>query len=193
MKKKDQASRRLSVLWVWPKGYWIRETEDFFCMTINKTRARQFLTQGDLRGLFIEELGWDRYQVALEVIVDDNSILLSALAHKRGLVAYQCPVPVGQHLFDYPLRRKIERQVSKSVHEHLIIFTDESSGNQIWQWVESEAGKPASCREHTFHQNQSGDALLQKLEAIAFTLEEEERLPSRTLPAAPERPSMWSG
>ncbi len=39
-----------------------------------------------------------------------------------------------------------------------------------------EAGKPASCREHTFHQNQSGDALLQKLEAISFTLEEEERL-----------------
>lgn len=148
-------------------------------MTINKTRARQFLTGGDLRGLFIEELGWDRYQAALEIIVDSKLVLLSALAHKRGLVAYQCPVPAGQHLFDYPMRRKIERQVSKSVHEHLIIFTDTNNGIQIWQWVKREPGKPASCREHAYHRNQSGDALLQKLEAIAFTLEEEERL---TLP-----------
>lgn len=39
-----------------------------------------------------------------------------------------------------------------------------------------ELGKPAACREHTFHRSQPGDALLQKLNAIAFTLEEEDRI-----------------
>ena len=47
---------------------------------------------------------------------------------------------------------------------------------QVWQWVKREPGKPAACREHTFHRSQPGDALLQKLQAIAFTLEEEDRL-----------------
>jgi hypothetical protein len=37
-------------------------------------------------------------------------------------------------------------------------------------------GRPAACREQTFHHSQPGDALLQKLEAIAFSLDEEERL-----------------
>jgi hypothetical protein len=148
-------------------------------MTIDKTRARQFLVRWDLRGLFIEELGWDHHQAALEIMIDGNPVLLSALAHKRGLVAYHCPVPAGQRLFDYPRRRKIERLVAKSVHEHLIVFTDENKGIQIWQWVKREAGKPAACREHIYHRNQSGDALLQKLESIVFTLGEEERL---TLP-----------
>ena len=47
---------------------------------------------------------------------------------------------------------------------------------QIWQWVKREAGKPLACREHTYHRDQPGDALIQKLEAIAFSIEEEESL-----------------
>ena len=44
--------------------------------------------------------------------------------------------------------------------------------------------KPAACREHHFRSDQSGDALLQKLDAIAFTLDEEESL---TLPGVTRR------
>ena len=58
----------------------------------------------------------------------------------------------------------------------LIVFTDAGNETQVWQWVKRETGKPAACREHVFHRSQTGDALLQKLEAIAFTLQEEERL-----------------
>ena len=92
------------------------------------------------------------------------------------MVVYHCPPPSGEKLPDYPHRRKIEQQVAKSAHEHLIVFTDAGNETQVWQWVKREPGKPAACREHVFHHSQPGDALLQKLEAIAFTLEEEERL-----------------
>ena len=47
---------------------------------------------------------------------------------------------------------------------------------QVWQWVKREPGKPAACREHTYHRNQPGEALIQKLQAIAFSLAEEENL-----------------
>ena len=145
-------------------------------MTLNTTRARKQLAKGDLRALFIEELGWDRHTATLQVTVESTTLELHALAQKRGMLAYQCPTPPGQRLPDYNRRRKIERQVAKSTHEHLIVFTDETNQTQIWQWVKREIGKPAACREHSFHRSQPGDALLQKLDAIAFTLEEEDRL-----------------
>ena len=72
-------------------------------------------------------------------------------------------------------RRKIERQVARSVHEHLIIYTDRSNTTQIWQWVKREPGKPEQCRELPYHPTrQEGEALIQSLDAIAFSLDEEE-------------------
>jgi hypothetical protein len=145
-------------------------------MPLNTTHARALLREADFRSLFVEELGWDRYNATLDVQLQGSSITLSAIAEKRGMVAYHCPTARGRAVPDYGLRRKIEHQVSKSALEHLIVFTDPGMTTQIWQWVKREPGKPAACREHTYHHSQSGDALLQKLEGIAFSLEEEERL-----------------
>jgi hypothetical protein len=90
------------------------------------------------------------------------------------MVAYHCP-PIGDVLPDYPWRRKIEHQVCKAAHEHLIIFTDPGATTQIWQWVKREPGKPTACREHPFYSSQRGDVLLQSLDRIAISLDEEER------------------
>ncbi len=145
-------------------------------MTLDKHLAHKLLADGDLRRLFVEALGWDQHTATLEVALADGTHSLQALAQKRGMVAWHCPTPSGEGLPSYAKRRKIERQVAKSAHEHLIVFTDAANENEIWQWVKREPGKPSACREHPFHRSQPGDALLQKLESIAFTLEEEERL-----------------
>jgi hypothetical protein len=143
---------------------------------MNTANARQLLRGANFGSLFIEELGWDRHGGKLDVMVQDSPISLSAIGHKRGMVAYLCQTPAGQSMPDHSLRRKIEHQVAKSAHEHLIVFTDVGKTTQIWQWVKREPGRPAACREHTYHHSQPGDALLQKLEPIAFSLAEEERL-----------------
>ena len=145
-------------------------------MPLNSNRARQLLKDFDLRSLFVEELGWDIYNAPLEIQFDGQPQKLQAVAQKRGMVALHCPTPAGERLPEYSIRRKIEQQVAKAAHEHLIIFTDAAHTTQIWQWVKREPGKPAACREHTFHKAQTGDALIQKLESIAFTLAEEETL-----------------
>src|SRR3972149_1672815 len=119
-------------------------------MTLNTARAREQLAKGDLRALFIEELGWDRYAATLNVTVDGSTLDLHAVAQKRGMVAYQCPTPPGQRPPDYSHRRKIEQYVAKSAHEHIIVFTDATGEAQVWQWVKREPGKPAACREHTY-------------------------------------------
>ena len=145
-------------------------------MPLNIHRVRQFLKEFDFPSLFREELGWDLHNAPLEIQLDGQTKKLQAVAHKRGMVALQCPTSAGGRLPEYSVRRKIEQQVAKAAHEHLIVFTDAAQTTQIWQWVKREPGKPAACREHAFHKSQTGDALIQKLEAIAFTLAEEETL-----------------
>jgi len=145
-------------------------------MELNAARVRQLLKAFDFRLLFIEELGWDHYDARLDIILDGWTICLQALAQKRGMVAYLCPTPPGARLPDHAVRSKIEHQAAKTAHEHLIVFIDADQITQVWQWVRREPGKPIACREHTFHKTQQGDALIQKLQAIAFSLEEEETL-----------------
>jgi len=141
-----------------------------------ETKARQCLKEFDLCALFIEEMGWDHHISSLEVLVDGLAYPLKAVAQKRGMVVFVCP-PIGDRpIPDYSTRRKIEKQVAKSVHEHLVIYTDKDNKFQIWQWVKREPGKPTQCREHRYYCNQPGDSLLQKLKAIAFSLDEEEGL-----------------
>jgi hypothetical protein len=143
-------------------------------MPLDPARARQRLKDFDLKNLFVEDLGWERHSATHDVTVDGRSYRLSAVAHKRGFAVFICePIP------DYATRRKIDRQATKLVHEHLIVFVDTGKTTQTWQWLKREPGKPVACREHTFYRNQPGDALIQKLQALSVSIDEEAGL---TLP-----------
>jgi hypothetical protein len=143
---------------------------------LDTTRVREYIKLVNFTKLFIEELGWDRHTNRLDIPVDGQVFNLTAVAQKKGMVAFSCEPRADGEIPDHATRLKIERQVSKSVHEHLILYLDRDRSTQIWQWVKREPGKPTACREHAYHWSQSGDALVQKLQAIAFSLAEEETL-----------------
>ena len=127
-------------------------------MPLDTVSARQYIKAFDFKTLFVEELGWDRCNNKIDIALDGSSFNLSAVAEKHGMVVFACnPLPDGSFP-DYSLRRKIERQAAKSVHEHIIIYADLDKTSQIWQWVKREADKPTACREHTYHINQPGDS-----------------------------------
>ena len=145
-------------------------------MQIDVSRMRQYLKDFKIKTLLIDEIGWDRHSQRLNVRVDETEYLLTAIAEKRGMVVFLYSAIVDARIPDYATRRKIQRQVAKSVHEHCIIYTDDTKTEQIWQWVKREPGKPAACREHHYQSEQSGESLIQKLRTIAFSIEEEEGL-----------------
>ncbi len=145
-------------------------------MNINVDRLRKQLHAYDFRKLFINELGWDKTNSDLTVQVDGREYCLQAVAQKRGMVVFHSPTPAGQTFPDYATRRKIDAKARKTFHEHLIIFTDPANTQQNWQWVRREPGKPSAGREIGFGAGQSGEALIQRLQSLAFSLEEEEGL-----------------
>lgn len=144
-------------------------------MVIDIRRTRNYLKNAELTPLFVEELGWDYYDAPLQVTVDGHSYPLQPVAHKRGFVvlAYHAPDTIP----DYATRRKIERRISKSHREHIIIYLDGQQNEQIWQWVLREPGRSLASREHRYDARyHDGESLVQKLREIAFTLDEEEDL-----------------
>ena len=158
---------------------------------LNLQETGQYLKESDFQSLFIEELGWDNHNQTLNITVDETEYQLTAIAEKRGMVVFECPATAADgevfppdkggrgvtHIPNYATRRKIQKQVAKSVHEHFIIYTDTEKTTDIWQWVKREQGKPNACREHRYNRDeQSGDSLIQKLQTITFTFEEEEQL-----------------
>ena len=144
--------------------------------SLDRDSAKRHLQSLDLRALFIGELGWDHGGTDIEATVLGRTFVLEAIAHKRGLVAYQYLAVSDEAFPDHPTRQKIERAVAGTVREHLIVFVTSDRNTHCWQWVFREAGRPDRTRTHIYSGSQSGEALIQKLEHLVFTLEEEEGL-----------------
>ena len=141
---------------------------------LDREQINRHLENLDLRALFIEELGWDRGGPDLEVPIAGRTYALEAVAHKRGLVAYQCMADSDVAFPDHPTRGKIEKAVAKTVREHLIVYVSPDRHTQCWQWVKREPSRPDRTRTHVHRRGQSGESLSQKLHRLAFALDEEE-------------------
>ncbi len=143
---------------------------------LDRDRVRNYLNIFDLRALFVEELGWDRGGADIEVEAGGAAFALQAVAHKRGMVAYQCVAAADEAFPDHPTRMKIDRELTKTAREHIVVYASPDRGMHCWQWVKREPGKPDRARSHSFRRGQSGEALIQKLDHLVVTLEKEERL-----------------
>ena len=138
-------------------------------MKFDVASVRKCLKSFDFTTLFRENLGWDKHSAQLDIPVDGGTLRLSAVAQKRGFIVYICPT-----IPDRNIRRKIDHQVTKTAREHFIIYTDEAAGQQVWQWVRREPGKPIAPRDHRFDTKTTGDALIQRLDQISVSMAEEE-------------------
>ena len=143
-------------------------------MPFDFQRARPLLQNGNLPQLFVEELGWEPCRQKLSLRASQADFTLTAVAEKRGFTAWLCASPDGR-LPDHTTRLKLDRKLSETSFEHLIVFATQDSAQQSWTWVRREPGRPLSVRTHDFNRAQPGDSLLQKLQILYVSLEEEEK------------------
>ena len=146
-------------------------------MPVSIEELRPHLQAFDFPRLFVEGLGWDHYTAEPFVVrVNERDYSLNPIAEKAGFAVYECDSSVDNNIPQYPVRRKIESEVAKRTFEHLIIFTDPGRKAQVWQWVRRESGKPAACREYAYTTGGSGDHLLQRIQPLFVSLDEEPSL-----------------
>jgi hypothetical protein len=149
-------------------------------MPLDFQRARPLLQSGNLAKLFVEELGWEPARQKLTLRAGELDYAFTAIAEKRGFTAWLCACPNGR-LPDHTTRLKLDRALTQTSFEHLIVFPSHSGETQTWLWVRREPGKPLAARTHEYSRSQPGDSLLQKLRHLYVSLEEEERGDVHTL------------
>jgi hypothetical protein len=142
-------------------------------MPLNFNRARPLLQSGDFARLFREEVGWEPAANTLLLRTDGQDFALSAFAEKRGFTAWRCECLDGI-LPIRATRLKLERKLAETSYEHLLVFATPTRDHQSWMWVRREAGKPLAVRTHEYFRTQPGDSLLQKLDALYISFEDEE-------------------
>ena len=142
-------------------------------MPFDFPRVRPLLKNCELPALFVEELGWEPCRQKLTLRAGAHDYVFTALAEKRGFITWRCE-SAGGGLPDHSTRLKLDRKLSETSFEHLIVFVTGDRSRQSWMWVRREQGKPLAARTHEYHRGQPGDSLLQKLQILYVSLEEEE-------------------
>jgi hypothetical protein len=145
--------------------------------TPNMDRIRCAIRDFDFSALFIEELGWDRFRGApLTVMIGGESFTLRPVAQKRDVAVLRCDPNAEGGVPDNATRKKIDAEVRRQYHEHLIIYTDAGRTQQVWQRVRRQQGRPIAFREQRFFAGQTGERLAQHLSRLFFDLPEEDAL-----------------
>ena len=132
------------------------------------------LRRHDFEGLFVDQLGWDR--VTGTVVVDDGDrhFAFDIVAHKRGFQILRCSTG-RQTLLNRGLLRRIQRRMTKLIHEHVLIYSCEEPAKQVWQWaIHLADGRRIRHREHPFFSAEPPAPLVDRLTQMRFDLGEEE-------------------
>ncbi|MGI9250515.1 MAG: Eco57I restriction-modification methylase domain-containing protein [Pseudohongiellaceae bacterium] len=145
-------------------------------MAINPARFEKLLSELELGQLF-NECGWDNTNLGpQEIQASGEAFRLTAIAQKRGVVVFLCGPDTEGKIPARPVQLKIDKEVNRIAHEHLLIFTDSGKTALTWLWVSRAPGQPTITRTHTWHKDTSGESLRQKLESIVWSLEEEDAI-----------------
>ncbi len=134
--------------------------------------------------LFIECLGWDRVRSTVPVEHRELSVQLTAIAQKRGFTVFLCPTH-RTVLANRGLLRDVQRQLRRSYHEHIVIHSCETPRKQVWQWATMVGDERRILhREHPFFSNDPPPRLLERIEGLSVSFQEEEQT---TLPDVLDR------
>ncbi len=144
-------------------------------MTLSKQEFSSYIKQFRFRELF-NDMGWNNDKTKLQIIPDENTYTLQAVAEKSGFKILVCPSDSNELIPDYNTRKKIETKVTKLFHEHLIIFHDKNQQEQIWQLVVRQTGKPTKVTETRYNLSQDPELLYQRASGLFFEMDEEENI-----------------
>jgi hypothetical protein len=142
-------------------------------MSINYRRTSECLKAFDFRTLFIEHLGWGNARGrATTLVADELRYRATPIAELGGMVVFVVEPQSDAPFPETRIQKRVERDLGKIAHEHLIIFLDANKTKATFLWVKRGIRASAKDRRHTYERGQPGDALLRKLAGIVFRSED---------------------
>jgi hypothetical protein len=134
---------------------------------LNIAQTREKLQAFDLRGLFVEQLGWNQPPRGLVPTTwnqREQRVTRTPIAELAGVIVFEITTADGS-IPDEPIRHAIQTEIAQYHHENLLIFLNAERSSSLWYWVKRDGGK-SYPRRHTYVQGQPGDLLIGKLSAM---------------------------
>ena len=143
-------------------------------MKIDFANARALLAAHDFAALFRREMLWESDAGTIPIAFDGQNYRLEALAHKNRFRVLLLETPTLDAL-PHSVQIGIDREYAKNGTQHLLIFAD--AERFVFQWLRVEGGaSPTPRRYGPYSRADSFDLLLQKLDALAYSIEDELQL-----------------
>jgi len=147
-------------------------------MKADRQKIKRNLKLCEFTKIFTQELGWDNLREApITITYKHQDYKFIPLAHKKKFKIYlhtfSGRIPEAQIL------KQLDLLLNSSAAAHLTIFVDAQRENQAWLWVKrvGEGTKGRSVpRLHRYNINQNGESLVQKIEKLFISLDDEEHL-----------------
>lgn len=133
--------------------------------TLDRAKAQHLLSSFNLPAFFTELMGWNDTVPTRATYLD---VPFTTIAEKRGYT-----VLVADGIPPYPIRAQLDRLIARDHREHILIFADPAAHRQVWQVSIRRKGQPVRLREVIYSGN-SGEELIQKLEALVVPLARED-------------------
>ena len=137
-------------------------------MRTDQEHIRKFLDLAEFQELF-NYLGWDNPEHKW-FLSKENEARVTPVAQKQGVGVWRV-----EGIHSAAAQRRIDREVSRRTRERLLIFV--GTGRQLWLWPETRpSGSGYHMVTHEYRPETRNEALIQRLAAIAFSLEEQNTL-----------------
>lgn len=145
-------------------------------MKADLQKIKRYLKTCQFTQIFNQELGWDNpLDAPYKIPFEGQVYTFIPIAQKRGfgiyLHTFQGRIPEERVL------KQLDRDLSFKMASHLTIFVDAKQENQVWLWVKQvpEDKKARSvARVHRYNRNQNGESLVQKIDRLFISLDEED-------------------
>lgn len=103
-------------------------------MALSKKQFVEYLKEADFRSLFIEEMGWNKFNSSIADIpaipVGDTVYNIKTIAHRNGFQVLQCSV---RDLPSNSICKKLDTKIRKAANDYICIFV--IPGTEHHQWV----------------------------------------------------------
>ncbi len=150
-------------------------TTNLFDDSISANQFSDFIKNFNFEDLFIE-LGWDRFNKSMTLKAGEQKYEFKGIVEKRGFTIFQC-LPKDDSPFPKASERdKLDRQITKRFHEHLIIYGDSEKTRQLWEYRLKEPNQPDRRRRIEYYTHQEPAVLFHKLEGLFFSIDEEDQI-----------------
>lgn len=141
-------------------------------MALTKNQFIQYLKDADFRTLFIEEMGWNKFNAAIAdistITIEEKVFNIKTIAHRNGFQVLLCKV---DELPSNSMCKKIDTKLRKAANDYICIFV--LSGTEHHQWlapVRSNEKREIVIIEYA--EAEKAQFLFEKIAGLSFGMDE---------------------